>query len=184
MKRAPRSNPEDRIESESSASCASIAVLLALSACRSATEREIALALSARGLPGAGVGAELSQRLLAADGHRLDFELGVERQELSDEGPGGDDWTRIWAGLRGAPPAGTGLQVHGGLTWLRSEGETSELSDPGDYGGAYLGLGWLLALGPALDTGPDLSFLYVDSEGDRSGSGAVFELAWRLVWRL
>jgi hypothetical protein len=128
---------------------------------------------------------ELSQCLVEGDGRRLDLELGLERQELSDAGPtGDDDWTRIWVGLRGSAPSGTGLQAHGGVTWLRSEGETSALDDPGDYGGAYLGVGWLLALTPALDTGPDLSFLYVDSEGDRSGSGGLFELAWRIVWRL
>ena len=160
------------------------AALLALAACRSVTEREIALALSAQGLPGFGAGAELSQCMVEGDERRIDLELGVERQELGDEGPAGDDWTRIWAGLRGSAPSGLGFQADAGVTWLRSEGETNELSDPGDYGGLYLGAGWLFALTPALDMGPDLTFLYVDSEGDRSGSGAVFELAWRWVWHL
>jgi len=148
------------------------------------TEREIALALSARGSPGAGAGAELSQLMLERDGRRIDLELGVERQKLPDEGPSSDDWTRIWGGLRASAATGLGPMAHAGVTWLRSEAEAGTLSDPGDYGGLYLGAGWLFALAPALDMGPDLSFLYVDSEGNRSGSGAVFELAWRFVWHL
>jgi hypothetical protein len=173
---APRSN--------SRTGCAAVAALLTLG-CRSVTEREVALALSARGLPGAGAGVELSQCMFEGEDGRIDLELGIERQELPDEGPAGDDWTRVWAGLRGAASAdGSGFQADAGVTWLRCEGETSELSDPGDYGGGYLGLGWLFTLTPALDTGPDLSFLYVDAEGDRSGSGGVFEVAWRFVWNL
>ena len=76
------------------------------------------------------------------------------------------------------------LQGHAGVTWLRSEGHTSFLSDPGDYGGVYAGLGWLFVLAPALAMGPDIDFLYLDSEGDRSGSGGVVELAWRWIWYL
>ena len=181
MKRASRSNSGDRIKTVGSVASAT---LLVLSGCRSVAERELALALSARGLPGVGVGVEVSQCLVEHGGKRLDFELGLERQVLGAEGPAGDDWTRIWAGLRGSSPSGTGFQADAGVTWLRSEGETSALSDPGDYGGGYLGAGWLFALTPALDMGPDLSFLYVDAEGNRSGSGAVFELAWRFVWHL
>lgn len=161
--------------------------LLVLSApgCRSLTERELALALSAQGLPGAGAGVTVSQLVLERGQRRIDFELGLERQELSDEGPQGDDWTRIWSGLRcAAGEPGSGFEGHAGVTWLRSEGQAGGLDDPGDYGGIYLGAGWVFALAPALGTGPDLTFLYVDSEGDRSGSGAVVELAWRWIWWL
>jgi len=185
VKRPRRSNSGGRITERRCSASAAALTLLALAGCRSATEREIGIALSARGLPGAGAGVELSQCMFEGEDRRVDLELGIERQELPDEGPAGDDWTRVWAGLRGSASAdGTGFQADLGVTWLRSEGETSELEDPGDYGGGYLGLGWLFALTPALDMGPDLSWLYVDAEGDRGGSGSVFELAWRFVWRL
>ena len=161
--------------------------LLALSACgcRSITERELALAFSAQALPGAGAGIALSQLMLERGERRIDFELGLERQKLADEGRAGDDWTRIWAGRScTSAPTGAGLAGRAGVTWLRSEGEPSVLPDPGDYGGIYVGAGWAFALAPALTTGPDLNFLWVDSEGDRAGSGGVFELAWRWTWQL
>ena len=147
--------------------------------------RELDLSLGAQALPGAGVSAALAQRVLTHGTRRVDFELGLDRQELGDAGPEGDDWTRIWAGVRSAASEPSShLQGRGGVTWLRSEGETSTLSDPGDYGGVYLGAGWSFELAPALATGPDLVVLFVDSEGDKSGSGVVAELAWRWVWHL
>src|SRR6185503_14606777 len=130
------------------------------------------LTISAQGLPGAGASAALAQRLLDHGDRRLDFELGLERQTLSDEGPDGDDWTRIWAGVRSAAKEPRAhLQGRAGVTWLRTEAETSELEAPGDYGGGYVGAGWSFELGPALATGPDLTLLFVDAEGDRGGSG-------------
>ena len=186
MKQAPRSNLRGRKADERPGAALAATVLgLCAGACRSVTENELALALSARGLPGAGVGVELAQGILDPGGRRLDFELGLERQELGDEGPDGDDWTRIWAGLAAASAAsGARFRAHAGVTWLRSEGEPAVLDEPGDYGGLYLGAGGLFPLAPALATGPDLSLLYVDAEGDRGGSGAVLELAWRWVWQL
>ncbi len=153
--------------------------------CRSVAEREFALALSAQALPGAGAGIALTQAVLERGERRIDFELGLERQELADESSAGDDWTRIWAGLSCAGArTSAGLQGHAGVTWLRSEGQPSVLPDPGDYGGIYLGAGWMFALAPALSMGPDVTLLWVDAEGDRSGSAAVAELAWRWVWQL
>ncbi len=161
--------------------CASLAP-----ACRSPLGgRELDLSVSAQAFPGAGAGVSLAQRMLTRGDRRIDFELGLERQQLADEGPDGDDWSRIFAGLRcAASEPGSELQGHVGVTWLRSEGEASGLPDPGDYGGAYLGAGWSFELAPALATGPDLTLLWVDSEGDQSGSGAVAELAWRWTWHL
>lgn len=147
--------------------------------------RELDLALSAQGLPGAGVGLALAQRMVDAGARRIDFELGVERQELPDEGPQGNDWTRVFAGLRcAAAEPGSHLQGRAGVTWLRSEAEAGGLEEGGDYGGAYAGAGWSFELGPALATGPDLTLLFLDSEGDASGSGMVAELAWRWTWHL
>jgi hypothetical protein len=173
----PRSNPRD--------GNAAVLVALFACACRSVTERELALSVAAQALPGAGASAALSQVLVEHGERRLAFELGLERQELDEEGPRGDDWTRVWAGLRSDPGGERGgFDGHAGVTWLRSEGPPTGLSEPGDYGGAYLGAGWVFPVAPALATGPDVTLLYVDAEGDRSGSGAVLELAWRLIWWL
>ncbi len=163
-----------------------LALLALLPGCRSPLGgRELDLAVSGQALPGLGAGVAVAQKLVERGPRRFDFELGLEHQRLADEGPDGDDWTRIFAGLRCAAKD-PGAQLHGrlGVTWLRSEGETSALPDPGDYGGAYLGAGWSWDLTPALSTGPDLTFLWVDSEGNRSGSGGVTELAWRWTWHL
>jgi hypothetical protein len=161
------------------------ALALVAVACRATgPEPEFELALSAQGGPGAGGGLALAQELGRWRARRVDFELGLQRQDLEDFGPRGDAWTQAWAGLR-LGPAGTGTGVHAraGITWLRSEAETSALEDPGDYGGGYLGAGYTWALSRALATGPDLTVAFVDSEGDVSGSGALLQLAWRLAWR-
>ena len=186
MTRPARSNTVGLCEASRTGGGFSLLVLCTLAgACRSVTERELALSFSARGSPGAGAGVELSQRLLEHAGARYDFELGLERQNLPDEGPRGDAWTRIWAGFGCARSESlSGPTAHAGVTWLRSEAPTDELEEFGDYGGGYLDVGWLFALGPALATGPDLEALYVDAEGNRGGSGAVVEVAWRLVWWL
>lgn len=163
-----------------------LALLALLPACRSPLGgRELDLSFTGQAFPGAGAGVALAQKLVEQGDRRFDFELGLERQTLSDEGPDGDDWTRIFAGLRcAALEPGTQLQGRLGVTWLRSEGETDALPDPGDYGGGYLGTSYSWELGPALATGPDLTLLWVDSEGDISGSGLVAEFAWRWTWHL
>jgi len=147
--------------------------------------RELDLALSAQAFPGAGAGLALAQRMVDHGDRRIDFELGVERQELPDEGPKGDDWTRVFAGLRcAASEPRSHLQGRAGVTWLRTEAEGGGLEEAGDYGGAYAGAGWSFELAPALATGPDLTVMFLDSEGDSSGSGMVAELAWRWTWHL
>src|SRR5262245_34637076 len=184
VKLARRSNFRRRKADGRRGAALSAVLALGAGACRSVTGNELAVALSARALPGAGAGIALAQGLPAPGGSRLDFELGLERQELADEGPDGDDWTRVWAGLgAGSAASGARLQAHAGVTWLRSAGDPEVLDAPGDYGGVYLGADWLFPLASAFATGPEVSLLYVDAEGDRSGSGAVLELAWRWVWQ-
>jgi hypothetical protein len=161
-----------------------VALVLLLAGCAANLGRhELDLEVSARGLPGVGVGAALAQRVLDRGSKRIDFELGLERQELADAGPSGDDWTRIWTGLRcGAAEPVDAFVWRAGATWVRSEGEAAGL-DPADFGGVYVGGGYAWELAPAFATGPELTVLYLDSEGTGS-SGAVAELAWRWVWHL
>ena len=148
---------------------------------------DLELSLGASALPGAGALAGLSQRLWEGEHRRLDFEMQYVHQELADEGPSGDnDWDELRGGLRLRSPsqASTVWFASTGAVWLRARGEPEVLDAPDDYGGVYLDLGLAFALTPSLATGPDLSFLAVDAEGDRSGGGTLTELAWRIVWKL
>lgn len=165
----------------------SAALLVALAgACRtSGGPSEVAFTLGAQGLPGAGASATLAQRMRDHGDRRIDLELGLERQELPDEGPQGDDWSRIWLGLASAArEPRSHWQARAGVTWLRTEAEAGGLEDPGDYGGGYVGAGYAFQLSPSLSTGPGATLLYVDSEGDRSGSGSVVQLVWTWTWHL
>jgi len=147
--------------------------------------RDLDLGLSAQTLPGVGAGVSLSQRVARSGPQRIDFEAGVDRQDLADAGPSGDAWTRVWAGLSCAEDVReTHLVGRAGVNWLRTEGKAGRLEDPGDYGGVYAGLGLLWEVAPALSTGPDLTLMFVDAEGTRSGSGGLATLAWRWVWHL
>ncbi|MSR61988.1 MAG: hypothetical protein EXS08_06045 [Planctomycetes bacterium] len=161
------------------------ALLWALSACSSPLGgRDLDLTLSARGVPGVGAGVALAQRMVDSGSRRIDFELGLEEETLEEPGPSGDAWTRAWAGLRcAAREPGDAFLYGAGITWLRSQGRSSYF-EPGDYGGAYACGGYAFELTPALATGPDLTFMWVDSEGTENGSGALFQLAWRLTWHL
>lgn len=187
MKSPLRSNPEGPAVRAEPVRRGPWAPLLALvaSACASPLGGDqLALALSGRVGPEAGVGVSLAQRLLERGDRHLDFELGVERQRLSDAGPRGDDWTRAWGGLRLGPSLSDGhLDGSAGVTWIRSEGSSSSVPHPGDYGGAFLSVGWLWELSPAWLTGPELSAMVVDSEGTRAGTESLVQIAWRWVWR-
>jgi hypothetical protein len=152
-------------------------------ACSAPADGDFRLAASLRGAPGAGAGLAFAQRLVERGERLLDLELGLERQELGASGPLGDDWTRLWTGLRSSSGARTeaGLVLGAGITWLRSEGPTGPLGDPGDYGGLAVGADWLVPLAPAVSTGPGLTLLLLDAEGSRSGSGVALQLAWSWV---
>lgn len=163
-----------------------LVALLPCGACRSVVEgRDLDLSIGAQGLPGVGLGLAFSQRLVDWRGARIDLEAGLDRQELADESEDGNDFSRIWAGARwrDAEPVDS-WELRLGVNWLRTEGAAGTLDDPGDYGGAYFGGGYRWEVGEALATGPDCTLMLVDSEGTRSGSGALLELAWRLEWHL
>lgn len=130
---------------------------------------DLAVELSARALPGVGAGIGLVQRMNQGP-TRVDVEAGLELQQLSDEGPRGDDWARLWAGLR-CSPAGAetpALACRLGLNWARADADPPFLDGVGDYGGFYLGLAFdSLQLG-RWRLGPDLEVLLLDSEGSRN----------------
>ena len=164
-----------------------VVALLLASACRSPLGGEdLDLSVAASAFPSAGASLGFAQRVGKVHDWRVDAEVTLVHQELSDEGPRGDNWDQVFGGLRFTGPRDARVQpaIRTGITWLRVEGETSFLDDPGDYGGVYLGggLGW--SVSPSLSTGPELTLSALDSEGNHSGSGMAAELAWRLVWHL
>ena len=154
----------------------------ALPACRTAGH-DFELAASARQLPdaGAGFGLALEQRVGSAGGLPLAFELGFEQVPLDEDGPLGDDWRRVFAGvvLRAAD---AGPRAALGITWVRTDTAVQGLDPFGDYGGGYLALGHSFALARGVLTGPELVGAWLDSEGDRGGSGTFVEFAWRLAF--
>ena len=152
-----------------------------LSACRSA-RHDFELATSARALPEAGLGFAVAfeQRIGTASGLPLDLELGYEEVPLDEEGPLGDDWRRAFAGIV-LRSDGAGPRAAFGVTWVRTDAAVQGLETFGDFGGAYLSLGHSFALRPAVRTGPELVGAWLDSEGDRAGSGSFIGFAWRFA---
>jgi len=160
---------------------------LALAACSSPLGGEdFDLSAAAHALPGLGFGAGFAQRVGELSDLRIDAEITLVHQELSDAGPLGDDWDQILGGLRFSPAERDSHYFYGraGVTWLRADGDPEFLDDPGDYGGGYGGVGYEWSLSPSLATGPELTLSYVDGEGHSSGSGLIGEIAWRWVWHL
>jgi len=159
-----------------------VPALALASACHSTEAFE--LAASARQLPeaGPGIGLELEQRVGGSERLALALQLGLEVVPLDEEGPRGDEWKRVWCGLGVHAPGGLGPRAGAGITWLRTDAGVQGLEEFGDYGGAYLALGYAWRLAPRLATGPELSGAWLDSEGDESGSGSFVELAWRVAF--
>ena len=147
--------------------------------------RDIDLGFSARAGPGVGGSIELAQRVGELAGRRVDVELVFAHDELANTSSLGNDYTQVWGGVRFAPLE-PGAHFYGrfGVTWVRTEAETASLDFAGDYGGGYVGAGYLWSLSPSLATGPDVSAAFVDAEGDIGGSAALLQAAWRLVWHL
>lgn len=157
---------------------------LALGACTS-PPHTFGLVGAARSLPEAGPGASLAleQRLGSPGNLALGFTLGFEWVPLDEEGPLGDDWKRAFAGLTVRGHGEGGPHAASGITWVRTDAAVQGLETFGDHGGVYLEAGYDWRLAPGLATGPVALGAWLDSEGDRAGSGSFVELAWRLVWR-
>jgi hypothetical protein len=140
--------------------------LVACTTPRIDTNGELALELSARALPGWGAGVGFLQRMNEGP-TRTDIEAGAELQRLPDEGPRGNDWSRVWGGLRWSRaepelPAGA---LRAGLTWMRADADPLFLRGAEDYGGVYLGVALDTLTVGAWSLGPDLEVFVVDSEG-------------------
>ena len=139
-----------------------LAALALGSACASPLGgRDFELAAGASALPGPGVVVGASQRMAVVDEKEIDVEIdwthqwldtGVENQRRR-----GDDSDQVRLGFRvrwpEAEPDRWTARV--GVAWLRAQGDPEFLDLPGDYGGAYLGLGYDFELSEHLLTGPD-----------------------------
>jgi len=147
---------------------------------------DIDVGVGASGLPGYGVTASIAQRMANTANGRVDFELQWTHQELEDDPDGPDeDWEQVQLGWRYkyAPEADRHWVASVGAVWLRAQSDPKFLDAPGDYGGAYLGLGYRWDMGPHLSLGPDVTLLFVEGEGSLGG-GVIPQFALRLVWHL
>ena len=161
--------------------------LLLLGACASPLGGEdIDLTVGASALPGYGVTTGIAQRMTTTENARIDLEFDWTRQKVDDDPDGTDDsWQQIQLGLlwKKDPLETRHWIARAGVAWLRAQGDPVYLDEPGDYGGVYLGLGYLWETSPHLSTGPDFTLLFVEGEGSQGG-GLIPQIAWRLVWHL
>lgn len=147
---------------------------------------DVEVGVGASALPGYGATVSFSQRMLQVEHARLDLEVEVAFQRLGEDPDATDgDWQQVRMGFLGrTDPAGARhWTARAGMALLRAQGDPVYLDAPGDYGGGYVGVGYLVDVGAHVSTGPDLSLFVVDGEGSNRG-GLVPQVAWRLVWRL
>jgi hypothetical protein len=71
-----------------------------------------------------------------------------------------------------------------GMTWFRTTAEVSTLAaSPGDYVGAYVGVGYEWDIGSNFSTGPELSASFVSRERDFEVE-ILPRLSWHFIWKL
>jgi hypothetical protein len=100
--------------------------------------------------------------------------------ELRGAAQGGDDsatqdggFYQVQMGVKqvGSPGHDAHLFFRYGLTWFRANGDPEFIDDPGDYFGAYGGVGYEWRIGERWWIGPEATVNFVDGEG---GLGAEF----------
>jgi len=120
------------------------------------------------GLPSIG-GQLTAGQWFAKDGPKYDFAF-----ELRAAVEGGDDsatqdggFYQVQMGVKQvcSPGYDQHLFFRYGLQWFRANGDPSIIDDPGDYFGAYGGVGYEWRLGKRWWIGPEATITYADGEG-------------------
>jgi hypothetical protein len=173
-------------------SCAS-GVRTADAGCRCRPLGELYLDGNLTASPGLGGGIGFGQVFERNRRAVLSFEMGTVFQPLEDStlfGEGEGDFALVYGGLKAsfAPRARRHLVLRGGATWFRNTGDISFVDAPGDYLGAYVGVGWEWDIGDRLTMGPELSVSVVTREGRREEPLVQPEvlprLSWHVLWKL
>jgi len=153
---------------------AMVFALLLLVACRARIqperESEVYGAVGVVGLPSVGAhvtgGQYFSKRSPKYD---FAFELRAGAQGGDDSATQDGGFYQVQAGVKQVTSPGHDrrLVFRYGITWFRANGDPSVLSEPGDYLGAYGGVGYEWRLGSRFWLGPEVTLNLVDGEGSR-----------------
>ena len=146
-------------------------VALPLAACRSRIEpereSEIYGGLGVVGLPSIG-GQLTGGQYFSKSSEKFDFAF-----ELRGIAEGGDDsatqdggFYQVQMGVKqvGSPGHDNHLFFRYGLTWFRANGDPELIDDPGDYFGAYGGVGYEWRLGERWWIGPEVTLNIAEGE--------------------
>jgi hypothetical protein len=149
---------------------------------------ELYLDANATASPGLGGGIGLGQVVARTPRAVLSIEMGTVFQTLEDGtlfGEGEGDLALLYGGLKAsfAPRSCHHLVLRGGATWFRSTADMRFVEAPGDYLGAYLGVGWEWDLGSRVTTGPEAAVSLVTREGGAVDLEWVPRLSWHVVWK-
>lgn len=159
-------------------------------ACPCRPRGELYVDLAATLLPGVGQGAVgLGQVVARTQAATWSFETLASFQHLEAgtlQADGDGDLAQLSGGLKAtlAPHARTHLVLRAGATWLRATAPTRTLGEPGDWVGAYAGVGWEWDVTAWLATGPEAQLGVLLREGLDGEVGLQPRLAWRVVLKL
>jgi len=97
------------------------------------------------------------------------FELRAGAQGGDDSATQGGGFYQVQAGVKQVTSPGRDhhLFFRYGITWLRANGDPNLFSEPGDYLGAYGGVGYEWRLGSRFWLGPEVTLNLVDGEGTK-----------------
>ena len=173
---------------------AALLLCLLATACRSRIPSDnvrnafVSAGLSA--LPQVGVALGGGWRVATRESYDLFIEAEgtvqfLDDTDFNDDGFGGPGtFTQARLGLKHALSPGhkRHVTVRYGVLWFRARGGVTIIDAPGDYVGAYVGLGFETELSERWTMGPEIRILLVNGTGSQ-GFEVVPQFAWHLIFR-
>ena len=141
-------------------------------------------------LPNAGLAGSVAKRVRrdATKDWFAQLELTQQFFDYSDVtgdgNPAAGDWTQVQAGLKllYGPDEKRHWIARFGAVWFEARGEPNIVNHPGEYWGAYVGVGFETRITEHLLIGPELTVMPAyDFDGHHVA--IVPQLTWRLLWR-
>jgi len=159
-------------------------VLLAGAGCRTGASREVYAGVGPSVLPHVGGTLTAGQFFSThRERHHFAFEARATFQGGRDAPGQSGRFFQAQAGVRQLvhPDRASHPVVRYGAVWLRATGDPAILSRPGDYLGAYLGIGYEWDLSPHVTVGPELNVLFLEGEGSL-GFEVLPQLGFGIFW--